>query len=95
MTEFVKRNFTILLLKYKEELLDEIDDGRINRNSIGNKITELYDNIRYDEMQKCLTCQIFCLPSWYIYGMIILCCFAHTQLQNEMQFCKMRCNFVN
>lgn len=41
----VDKLFTILLLKYKDELLDEIDDGRINRNSIGNKITELYDNI--------------------------------------------------
>lgn len=41
----VDKLFTILLLKYKNELLDEIDDGRINRNSIGNKITELYDNI--------------------------------------------------
>lgn len=37
--------FTTLLLKYKDNLLDEIDDGRINRNSLGNKIKELYDNI--------------------------------------------------
>ena len=41
----VNNLFTILLLKYKDELLDRIDDKRRNRNSIGNAITELYDNI--------------------------------------------------
>ncbi len=41
----VDKLFTVLLLKYKEELLDEIDDGRINRNSIGERIKELYSNI--------------------------------------------------
>ena len=41
----VEKLFTILLLKYKQELLDEIDDGRRNIDSIGNAITNLYDNI--------------------------------------------------
>lgn len=41
----VSKLFTILLLKYKKELLDEIDDKRRNRNSIGDSIKDLYDNI--------------------------------------------------
>lgn len=41
----VSKLFTILLLKYKEELLDIIDDGRRNPSSIGDAIKELYDNI--------------------------------------------------
>ena len=41
----VSKLFTILLLKYKKELLDEIDDERRNRNSIGDSIKDLYDNI--------------------------------------------------
>lgn len=41
----VSKLFTILLLKYKKELLDEIDDKRRNRNSIGDSIRDLYDNI--------------------------------------------------
>ena len=41
----VDKLFTILLLKYKDRILDEIDDGRRNRDSIARRITELYDNI--------------------------------------------------
>ena len=36
---------TVLLLKYKEELLNIIDDGRKNRKSIGNQIIHIYDNV--------------------------------------------------
>ena len=43
--ERVSKLFTILLLKYKKELLDIIDDGRRNLSSIGDAIKELYDNI--------------------------------------------------
>lgn len=42
---YINKLFTNLLLKYKDEILDEIDDGRRNRESIGNAITEAYDNI--------------------------------------------------
>ncbi len=41
----VNKLFTILLLKYKQELLDMIDDGRRNISSIGEAIKKLYDNI--------------------------------------------------
>lgn len=41
----VSRLFTVLLLKYKEELLKRIDDGRRNLDSIGEQIKEKYDNI--------------------------------------------------
>lgn len=41
----VSKLFTILLLKYKKELLDKIDDGRRNLHSIGEAIKALYDNI--------------------------------------------------
>lgn len=41
----VSELFTILLLKYKKELLDKIDDGRRNISSIGESIKELYNNI--------------------------------------------------
>lgn len=41
----VNKLFTILLLKYKKELLNIIDDGRRNLSTIGNAIKELYDNI--------------------------------------------------
>lgn len=37
--------YTLLLLKYKDELLDIIDDGRRTRDSIAKRIEELYDNI--------------------------------------------------
>lgn len=36
---------TVLLLKYVDELIDIIDDGRKNRKSIKRQITEIYDNI--------------------------------------------------
>lgn len=42
---YVDTLFTILLLKYKDALLDKIDDGRRNRESIGKAIKETYDNI--------------------------------------------------
>lgn len=41
----VSKLFTILLLKYKQELLNMIDDGRRNISSIGEAIKELYDNV--------------------------------------------------
>ena len=41
----VEKLFTILLLKHKKKLLEEIDDGRRNLDSIGEAIKELYDNI--------------------------------------------------
>lgn len=41
----VDKLFTILLLQYKDKLLDKIDDGRRNRDSIGRAIKEKYDNI--------------------------------------------------
>lgn len=42
---YVDDLFTVLLLKYKQELLDEIDDGRKTKSSIGDQIKEMYDNI--------------------------------------------------
>ena len=36
---------TTLLLKYKTRLLNILDDRRRNRDSVGKRITELYDNI--------------------------------------------------
>ena len=42
----VSKLFTILLLKYKQELLDIIDDGRRNLSSIGDAIKELYDQLK-------------------------------------------------
>ena len=36
---------TVLLLKYVDELLDIIDDGRKNRDSLKKQILEKYDNI--------------------------------------------------
>ena len=41
----VDKLFTILLLKYKDEILDAIDDKRHTRDSIGKLITDMYDNI--------------------------------------------------
>lgn len=41
----VSKLLTVLLLKYKDELLERIDDDRKTRNSIGNQILELYSNI--------------------------------------------------
>ena len=37
--------FTLLLLKYKDELLERIDDGRLTRDSIARRIEEVYANI--------------------------------------------------
>lgn len=37
--------YTLLLLKYKDDLLDRIDDRRRNRDSIARRIAEIYDNI--------------------------------------------------
>lgn len=37
--------YTLLLLKYKDELLERINDKRRNRDSIGDRIAEIYDNI--------------------------------------------------
>lgn len=37
--------YTVLLLKYKDELLEKIDDKRRNRNSVGETIKEIYSNI--------------------------------------------------
>lgn len=42
---YVDTLFTILLLKYKDEILDKISDGRRNRESIGIAIKEAYNNI--------------------------------------------------
>lgn len=37
--------YTLLLLKYKKELLSIIDDGRVTDDSLTKKISETYDNI--------------------------------------------------
>lgn len=37
--------YTLLLLKYKEELLDKINDGRISNDSLTKRITEIFENI--------------------------------------------------
>ncbi len=37
--------YTLLLLKYKTELLDKINDGRMTRESIARRIKEIYNNI--------------------------------------------------
>lgn len=37
--------YTLLLLKYKDELLDRINDKRRTRDSIANSIEEIYSNI--------------------------------------------------
>ena len=37
---------TVLLLRYVDELLEKIDDGRKNRDSIKRQITDMYDNIK-------------------------------------------------
>lgn len=43
--EKVSEIYTVLLLKYKDELLDRIDDKRKNRGSIGRQLKEIYSNI--------------------------------------------------
>ena len=37
--------YTLLLLKYKDELLDLLDDSRISRESLRRRITDAFDNI--------------------------------------------------
>lgn len=37
--------YTLLLLKYKDELLDRVDDKRRTRDSIARRIAEIYNNI--------------------------------------------------
>lgn len=37
--------YTLLLLKYKDELLDLVNDKRRTKDSISERITEIYDNI--------------------------------------------------
>ena len=37
--------YTLLLLKYKDELLDKVNDKRRTRDSIAKRIEEIYDNI--------------------------------------------------
>lgn len=37
--------YTLLLLKYKDDLLDRINDRRMTRDSIARRIEEIYDNI--------------------------------------------------
>jgi hypothetical protein len=41
----VDKLFTILLLKYKDDILDAIDDKRHTRDSIAKLIKEMYDNV--------------------------------------------------
>ena len=41
----VSKIYTTLLLKYKDEILDRIGDGRKTRDSVSKQILELYDNI--------------------------------------------------
>lgn len=41
----VSKVYTVLLLKYKDKLLEIIDDKRKNRNSISEQIKKKYDNI--------------------------------------------------
>lgn len=37
--------YTLLLLKYKNDLLAKVNDGRMTRESIARRIEEIYDNI--------------------------------------------------
>lgn len=37
--------YTLLLLKYKDELLNRVNDKRCTRNSLSQRIAEIYDNI--------------------------------------------------
>ncbi len=38
--------YTLLLLKYKNDILDRIDDGRLSRDTVGSRIEAAYANIR-------------------------------------------------
>lgn len=50
--------YTLLLLKYKDELLDKINDKRRSRDSIAERIKEIYDNI-YSLSEKVVLKDIF------------------------------------
>lgn len=41
----ISKIYTTLLLKYKEDILERIDDKRKTKDSVARQITELYDNI--------------------------------------------------
>ncbi len=41
----VEAVYTVLLLKYKDEILYRITDNRVTRVSVGKRIVEMYDNI--------------------------------------------------
>ena len=41
----ISQVYTLLLLKYKKELKDKIDDQRITENSLAEHIKEIFDNI--------------------------------------------------
>ncbi len=71
----VKALFTILLLKYKEELLEKINDDRRTKESIGRAIMEMYDNIAtlsrkvalldvYEDADKMPNCMKFIGPNF-------------------------------
>lgn len=42
----VNKFFTVDVKKHKEAVLKELNDGRRNKNSVGNRIDEIYDNIK-------------------------------------------------
>ena len=41
----ISKIHTVLLLKHVNDILDQIDDGRRNRDSVSKEILEKYDNI--------------------------------------------------
>lgn len=43
--DLISEIHTTLLLKYKDDILDRIDDHRRNRDTVGQQILEYYDNI--------------------------------------------------
>lgn len=42
---YVTDLYTVLLLKYADDILEKLDDGRRNKDSVKRAITEKYDNI--------------------------------------------------
>lgn len=62
--------YTLLLLKYKDELLDRIHDKRRTRESITQSITEIYDNI-YSLSGKVVLKDIF-TDTWVTDGVSIV-----------------------
>lgn len=48
----VSEVYTLLLLKYKEELLELINDKRRTKESIARSIEEIYDNIYSQKIQE-------------------------------------------